>query len=369
MRVSVSLFRPRVTRNHVTTVCKIWHAAWRDPQTGRRCTKTTGTSNRQSAQQFAVRLQDKLYRQSIGAYDPAEDHRDMAFSDAVSQFLQVQSERLRPPSVLALEISLNKFTQIMKPKELRKIDRRVVDEFVTRRLKSVEGVTVNKDLRHIRSFLNWCRRQSYIASTPDFKGLFLIVDVADPTQVSSDDVKSVLNALKDESLVLSRCSRNWWGVFIRVALFTGMRRSELLGLRWSHVDFHAGKVQVIRSTSKGRRDRLYESASSLTDMLRDWFDSQSEPPLPSDYVLPFKKDPRGLYVDWDAILEHAGIPPERHFTPHDCRATCCSELLATGVALTTVRDWVGHSSVAVTERYYASTRSDRLRVAAERKVM
>lgn len=293
----------------------------------------------------------------------------MAFSDAVSQFLRVQSERLRPQSVLALRISLGMFERAMKPKELRKIDRRVVDEFVSRRLKAVAGTTVNKDLRHVRAFLNWCRRQSYIATTPDFKGLFLIVDVADPTQVSSDDAKAVLTALNDESLVLSRRSRQWWGVFIRIALFTGMRRSELLGLRWSQVDFRKGKVQVMRSTSKGRRDRLYESASSLTSMLQEWFNSQSEPPVPSDYVLPFEKNPRGLYVDWDAILEHAAIPPERHFTPHDCRSTCCSELLATGVAFTTVRDWVGHSSVAVTERYYAATRSDRLRVAAERKVM
>lgn len=369
MRVSISLFRPRVTRKGKTTICKIWNAAWRDPQTGRRCTKTTGTSNRQSAQQFAVRLQNKLYRQSIGAYDPAEDHRDMAFSKAVTEYLQVQSERLRPASVLALRISLGMFERIMKPKELRRIDRRVVDEFVSKRIKDVGGVTVNKDLRHIRTFMNWCRRQNYIAMTPDFKGLFLRVDVADPTQVSSDDVKAVLKALNDDSLVLSRRSRQWWGVFIRVALFTGMRRSELLGLRWSQVDFKEGKVQVIRSTSKGRRDRLYESASSLTGMLQDWFNSQPEPPLPSDYVLPFKKDPRGLYVDWDAILEHAAIPPNRHFTPHDCRSTCCSELLASGVSLTTVRDWVGHSSVSVTERYYAATRSDRLRVAAERKVM
>jgi len=148
-----------------------------------------------------------------------------------------------------------------------------------------------------------------------------------------------------------------------------MRRSELLGLRWSEVDFKTGTLKVIRFTIKGRRDRLYESATSLTDLLQEWHDSQPQRPKSADFVLPFDKDPRGLYVDWDAILEHASIPAERRFTPHDCRSTCVSELLAAGVALTTVRDWVGHSSVIVTERHYAATRSDRRRVAEERRVV
>lgn len=68
-------------------------------------------------------------------------------------------------------------------------------------------------------------------------------------------------------------------------------------------------------------------------------------------------------------LEHACIPKERRFTPHGWRSTCVSEMLAAGVALTTVRDWVGHSSVVVTEQYYAASRTDRRRVASERKIV
>jgi integrase len=372
-RISVSLFRPRVTRKKKgqkkTTICKYWHAAWRDPQTHRRCTKSTGTKNRQSAEDFASKLKDKLYRQQIGTYNPAEDHREMTWKSSMATFLEAQTQRLRPHSVEAYRYSLVVFERIMKPQELRSVDRRTIDEFVIKRLRKVESVTVNKDLRHIRAFLNWCRRRHYLAVSPDFKGLFLLVDQADPTWVSDDDVKAIVMALADASLQLTRRSREWWGVFIRIALFTGMRRSELLGLRWSEVDFKAGVLKVIRYTSKGRRDRLYESARSLTDLLKEWSDSQVGPPKPSDFVLPFEKNLRGLYVDWDTILKHAGIPLERRFTPHDCRSTCVSELLASGVALTTVRDWVGHSSVIVTERYYAATRSDRRRVADERKVV
>lgn len=371
MRVSVSLFQPRVKRKGKakSDICKYWHVAWRDPQTGRRCTKKTGTTNKQSAQLFANKLQDKLYRQHIGGYDPAEDHRDIVFKVAMNQFVEAQTRRLRPQSVDAYRHSLVAFERLLKPQELRKLDRRIVEEFVSKRLEKVAVVTVNKDLRQIRAFLNWCRRQSYIAAVPNFKGLFLIIDEADPKEVPDEDVKAVVHALTDRNLILTRRSREWWGVFIRTALFTGMRRSELLGLRWSEVDFKAGTLKVIRYTSKGRKDRLYESAHSLTDLLKEWSESQPQCPKPTHLVLPFEKNPRGLYIDWDAILKHAGITEERRFTPHDCRSTCVSELLALGIALTTVRDWVGHSSVLVTERYYAATRSDRRRVASERKVV
>jgi integrase len=369
MRVSVSLFQPRVTRNGVTTVSKIWNAAWRDPQSGRRCTKTTGTANKQSAQLFASRLRDKLYRQSIGAYDPAEDYRDLLFATARDKFLVAQQKRLRPDTVDAYRYSLLAFERVVKPKELRKIDHRTIHSFVSDRVRQVEAVTTNKDLRHVRTFLNWCCRQSYIAQAPDFGRQFLNVDEADPVWVPDKDVKAVLTALADPALVLTKRSADWWLVFIRVALFTGMRRSELLGLKWSEVDFDSGAVRVIRFTSKGRRDRLYEDAHSLTGMLRTWCDAHSEPPKPSDAVLPFDKTPRGLYTDWYRILDHAGIPEERRFTPHGCRSSCVSELLAAGFALTTVRDWVGHSSVVVTERHYAETRTDRKRVAASRKVV
>lgn len=343
--------------------------AWRDPVTGKRTTLSTHTSNRQLANQCVTKQQDKLYRQQLGTYDPAEDHQGLTFKASKEEFLKAQTRRLRPQSVQAYKHSLVAFERLIKVTELRQVDRKLLDTFVTKRLEKVGGVTVNKDLRQIRAFLNWCKQQHYISRTPDFKGLFLIVDESEPTWVPDEDVKAVVLALNDRKLVLKQRSPEWWGVFLRTALFTGMRRSELLGLKWTEVDFRTGAVRVVRHTSKGRRDRLYESANELSELLENWFKAQPEPPRPTDFVLPYEKDPRGLYKDWDVILEHSGIQEERRFTPHDCRSTCVSEMLAAGVALTTVRDWVGHSSVVVTEQYYAATRTDRRRVASERKIV
>lgn len=80
--------------------------------------------------------------------------------------------------------------------------------------------TVNKDLRHIRVFTNWYKKQNYIAQAPDFKGQFLAVDAADPDWVPKKDIKAILKALTDPALVLTKRSEEWWGVFIRMAVFT-----------------------------------------------------------------------------------------------------------------------------------------------------
>ncbi len=371
MRVSVSLFQPRVKRRgkEKSDICKYWHVAWRDPQTGLRRTQKTGTTNKQSAQLFANKLQDKLYRQQIGAYDASEDYTNMSFRTAYKTFLTEKVKRNRTKTAEAYQYSIEAFERIAKPKDLRQVDRRMVHGFITDRLDEVKPVTVNKDLRQLRVLMNWCRQQSYISLTPSFKGLFLPVDQDEPILVPQKDIEAVMVALADEGLKTRKRSREWWKIFIRIALFTGMRRAELLGLQWSEVDFDTAKVHVVSFTSKGRKGRTYENATSLVEALKDWFDSQPEKPKSTGFVLPFDRDPRGLYIDWYAILDHAGIPLERRFTPHNCRSTCVSEMLAEGTAITSVRDWVGHSSISVTETHYASTTTDRRRVAAERKVV
>lgn len=372
-RISVSLFRPTVVRKKhgkkVKSKCKIWHMAWRDPWTKKRMSKSTGTTNRQSANQFASKFQDKHYRQQIGAYDPSEDYVDIPFQTVYKTFLTEKAKRNRTKTAEAYRYSIEAFERIAKPKELRQVDRRMIHAFITDRLDEVKPVTVNRDLRQLRVLMNWCRQQSYISVAPNFKGLFLPVDQDEPILIPPKDIEAVMAALADESLSTRKRSREWWKMFIRIALFTGMRRSELLGLRWSEVDFNTAKVHVVSSTSKGRKGRTYDNATFLIEALKGWFNSQLERPESTEFVLPYERDPRGLYKDWYAILDHAGIPLERRFTPHNCRSTCVSEMLAEGTAITSVRDWVGHSSVSVTETHYASTTTDRRRVASERKVV
>ncbi len=88
-----------------------------------------------------------------------------------------------------------------------------------------------------------------------------------------------------------------------------------------------------------------------------------------DEVLPWPFDTyRKLYDDWHVIQAAAGIPEERHYVPKDCRSSCASELIASGVPTAVVKDFLGHASVTTTERYYINTKPALRAAVALRKV-
>jgi integrase len=371
--VSVSLFRPTVTRRDkksgekVAKKTKVWWMAWRDPDLKKRCTASTGTKNKQLANQKAREQQDKLYRIAQGWYHPAESHCDKTLESAIEEFLKSSRARHRFQTTDAYRISLSVFQRNIECELLKQVTLNVIEAFINTRSEKVLPTTINKDLRHLRAFLNWAGKLNYIATIPELSGLFLPTDQSDPVMISEDDIKAVLRALKQPNLKLFQAAE-WWQVYVQLALFLGARRGELLGLKWSDVSFKEQSIKIRRETSKGRRDRTYESVTALMPLLKDWYESAAPVPVPTDSVLPWSHTTRRqLYVDWKRVLKAAGIEPERYFKLHNFRSTCVSELLESESSFT-VRDWVGHASVTTTEKHYANTKKARREVASKRQV-
>lgn len=146
---------------------------------------------------------------------------------------------------------------------------------------------------------------------------------------------------------------------VRVAAYTGLRRGELVALRWRDVDFALQKIVVRRAVSadveatstKSRRARevpLPDQAAGALDRLsqRENFTS------PNDYVF---SNRFGRRLDGSALRRRverarsaAGLRPLRF---HDLRHTYGSLLVAGGVDLASVKAAMGHSRITTTERY------------------
>jgi integrase len=160
------------------------------------------------------------------------------------------------------------------------------------------------------------------------------------------------------------------------SLFTGMRRGELLALRWaSHVDLD-GKLVKIREaleetkaqgvvfkrtkTSSGRRDLTLPDV--VVDALREHRRQQLElrmalglGKLPDDALVFPALDggpasPRNLSGDWAEIADDLGMPD---VTFHSLRHTHASQLIDAGVDIVTISKRLGHASPAITLRIYA----------------
>jgi integrase len=179
--------------------------------------------------------------------------------------------------------------------------------------------------------------------------------------IQAEEITAVMEALRDSELF----------PVVSLALATGMRRGELLALRWSDVDFTKFHVKVERSlehtkahgyrfkTPKTKYSRRAISIpGSTVDMLRDHRRKQLEQRM----ALGMGKPP----TDYLVFCRHDGRPlPPNHLTHrwkqavggkwtfHALRHTHASALIAGGVDIVTISRRLGHSSPTVTLRTYS----------------
>ncbi|KPQ19660.1 tyrosine-type recombinase/integrase [Halomonas sp. HL-93] len=138
--------------------------------------------------------------------------------------------------------------------------------------------------------------------------------------------------------------------FIALALNTGCRRGELLGLEWSRVDLQARLIHLEAEHTKARRRRsvpLNEAArQAILSRLRFRMRYCADTP----WVFCNQKGRRiaDIKKTWATVCRKAGLDD---FRVHDMRHTCAAWLVTSGVPLAEVRDLLGHSTIAMTERY------------------
>ncbi|QGM97791.1 tyrosine-type recombinase/integrase [Methylocystis parvus] len=147
---------------------------------------------------------------------------------------------------------------------------------------------------------------------------------------------------------------------IRLLLFTGARLSEILELKWEHVDFEAGAIAL--PNRKGGVRRAHPVSSIALTVLADLPREEGAPwvlPAPLDA----KKSLSKSVVEnaWQRIRSCAGVPDVRL---HDLRHTVGTFASQAGVNAFHVRDLLRHSNIAVTARY-ANRDSDPIRAVSE----
>ncbi len=122
------------------------------------------------------------------------------------------------------------------------------------------------------------------------------------------------------------------------ALETGMRLSEMLGLRWDHVDFESRMVElVLTKNGRGRHVPLSTRALKLLHDRRE-----------ADPVGPFLSTPSAVKQAWRRSVRRAGLE-DLHF--HDLRHEAISRLFERGLSLPEVALVSGHSDPRMLMRY------------------
>lgn len=128
---------------------------------------------------------------------------------------------------------------------------------------------------------------------------------------------------------------------VLLSMNTGMRRGELLALRWSAIDWKGKQLTVEGSTAKSQQTRHIPLNDEALEVLKNWKEQAPD----TERLFPIDT---GFKTAWRALLERAKIGK---FRWHDVRHHFASRLVQVGVPLNTVRDLLGHASMAMTLRY------------------
>lgn len=200
----------------------------------------------------------------------------------------------------------------------------------------------------------------------------------EPTEVepwSNEEATTFLDANLDDT--------NYF--LYKAALGTGLRKGELLALRWQDVDLQRRTLRVVQTvqriqgsglqygppkTLRSRRtiplsqfayDALRGRHASQTSDRKNAGEKWQENGLIFTTSIGTPLEASNLRRSFDAAIERAGVKRIRF---HDMRHTCATMLLAQGVPVRVVMDILGHSSMKVTTDTYGHVLPDALRGAA-----
>lgn len=246
-------------------------------------------------------------------------------------------------------------------------------------IKKVSASTIRKYHANIRKCLQEAFQEDKIPFNP-----------ADKVKLPKGDAFIGDYYNKEELLDLLKKSKGTKLEFpIFMAVYYGLRRSEIAGLKWSAVDFHYktitimhtvvycnvdGRAQVVAKdrTKTNKSLRTLPLMPEIEEMLLRMRDEQKQN---RKFMKSFYKDEGYIYVLEDGtpvnpdyitkkFIKFIKAEKLRHVRFHDLRHSCATLMRHEGVKLEDIQKWLGHSQLATTERIYAHFSEEQHKVSA-----
>ena len=130
-----------------------------------------------------------------------------------------------------------------------------------------------------------------------------------------------------------------------IALSTGARKSEILGLAWGDIDLNR-KVAILQRTKNDERRALPLSGHALAEIKK----LSNVRRIDTNLLFPDAsgKKPIGIRSAWGRVMKDAGI---KDFKFHDLRHSAASYLAMSGASLAEIAEVLGHKTLQMVKRY------------------
>lgn len=322
------------------------------------------------------RAEEKLAELRTGFVIPKEGamlEKDMLFSDYLLSWVEIAKLRIKITTYASyISMIKNPIAPYFKKKgfTLQGLEARHIQSFYSERVKQVSGNTVIHYHAIIHSALKYAVKIDMIPSNPADKIDRPRKDAFVPDYYTMEEMTRLFEVLKGHQLELP----------CLVAAFYGLRRSEVIGLKWDAINFEKNTITIKHTVAEinidGKQRFIEQNTAKTKSSLRtlpligqfkEYFQKvrQSQEANRKICGNAYSKKYDG-YVFVDELGERmkpsylTGAFPEfaekhglRRIRFHDLRHSCASLLIANGVPIKQIQEWMGHSDFSTTANIYA----------------
>lgn len=340
---------------------------------GKRKTKwiSTGLTVKGNKKRAEAILMDA--RRNFNPEEPKVMNGDILFADYMEQWLDIIKSSVAVPTFASYSTTVKRIVAPYfreKKVTLKNLTAKDIQEFYLKELQRVSASSVIHYHANIHKALKYAVKIDLIDVNPADKVERPKKDRYVGSFYDADEVNALFEVAKGTKLEMP----------ILFGAFYGLRRSEAIGLKWDAIDFEQNTITIRHTVTSCDIDGKRVLVASDTTKTKSSMRTLPLVPFMRERLLALKeeqKENRRLcgrsyikdYLDYVCVNEIGDlIKPHyvttafpdllkangmRHIRYHDLRHSCASLLLANGVPMKQIQEWLGHSDFSTTANIYA----------------
>ena len=325
--------------------------------------------NKRKAEAELVRIRSEF----VPPQEVGELASDMPFADYLLEWLDIVKARVKATTFSSYEQMVKSVIEPYFRKKaltLQGLEARHIQQFYSEKLKTVKPNSVIHYHAVIHQALKYAMKTDLVTQNVAMKVDRPKKNDYQPVFLDAEELQHLFEVVKGTKLEFP----------VLAAAFYGLRRGEVCGLKWDAIDFERGTITIrhtVTSLQVDGKTKMYaqDSAKTKSSMrtlplvgsFRDYFQKVKEAQELNKKVcgncynheydgfvfvdeLGERMRPNYLTEYFPKYIAKHGMPKMRF---HDLRHSCASLLLANGVPLKQIQEWLGHSDFSTTANIYA----------------
>lgn len=313
--------------------CFVYDVRIRD-EYGKKRLYATGLSAKGVAKEYERKKLNEIAERRLF---PERFIKERKFSEFVDEYLKKHAEHIR--STRNYKSTAKILIEFFGDKYLHEIQRYDIETYRSARLKKVDGTTVDKDLAILKGIFTKAVEWGFLLKNP-VKGI----------KIGRGKPRTRYLTKQEINDLISKCRAGYLRSMVIIDINTGLRKSELLRLKWEDINTETNVIKV--EEGKGGYTRYVPINDTV---IHEVFSLKLKEK--GQYVF---HDPAGKPFD-DVKKSFQGAVGKAKLTDvrfHDLRRTFATICAMKNVPPKTLQKWLGHKSIETTMKYYVVSPDD-----------